>query len=303
MREGFAWAKVRIVASFTTSLTGISTPILLFLVVPVTLMTLSSPVFRQILSTVQKALKSLPENQVLLRLIPEHAINHIEADPSNTNQLESFCVNLYNQILVPVTQSFARAFQPDNTPLIVKAFLQKPIFTIARPVYNKVTYVRGIHASLDVLDRWTLLHAGYKISSCRKWIMVACVDQRGEAWDQRVWLVKSANEQQDGEGEGNAGPTTGTCASGASGIVHIDASRSGIPGVGVSHEEVLALKKVWEFIVGFARRADAEWRIVISKLGVMGETELTGLCLGFQIFYVLFADISFIQHGRVCCLV
>jgi len=66
---------------------------------------------------------------------------------------------------------------------------------------------------------------------------------------------------------------------------------------------VLALKKVWEFIVGFARRADAEWRIVISKLGVMGETELTGLCLGFQIFYVLFADISFIQHGRVCCLV
>jgi len=281
------------IASFTTGLTGISTPILLFLVVPVTLMTLSSPVFRQILSTVQKALKSLPENQVLLRLIPEHAINHIEADPSNTNQLESFCVNLYNQILVAVTQSFARTFQPDNTSLIVKAFLQKPIFTIARPVYNKVTYVRGIHASLDVLDRWTLLHAGYRFSSCGKWVMVACVDQRGEAWDQGVWLVKSANEQQDGDGDGNAGPTTGVCASGASGTVHIDASQgfSGIPGVGVSHEEVLALKKVWEFIVGFARRANVEWRIVISKLGVMGKTELTGLCLRFQIFYVLFTDV------------
>jgi len=115
--------------------------------------------------------------------------------------------------------------------------------------------------------------------------MVACVDQRGEAWDQGVWLVKSANEQQDGDGEGNVGPTTEVCASGLSDIVHIDASQGsrGIPGVGVSHEEVLALKKVWEFIVGFARRADTEWRIVISKLGVMGETELTGLCLRFQI--------------------
>jgi len=167
----------------------------------------------------------------------------------------------------------------------VKAFLQKPIFTIARPVYNKVTYVRGIRAGLDVLDRWTLLHAGYRVSSCGKWVMVACVDQRGEAWDQGVWLVKSTNEQQDGDGEGSVGLTTGVCAGGVSGAVHISASQgfSKIPGVGVNHEEVLVLKKVWEFIVGFARRADAEWRIVISKLGVMSETELTCLCLRFQV--------------------
>lgn len=209
----------------------------------------------------QKALKGLPENRVMVQLIPEHAINYIENDPASTNQLESFCVNLYNRILVPVEQPLARTFSPDNTPIPVKAYLQKPIFTLARPVYNKVTYTRSAHASLDVLDRYTLLHVGYRISGCGKWIIAACADQRGEAWDQAIWLVKS--DQQDGDGEGSAGSAGNVTPASISG--------------GGSHEEAFVVRKVWELVAGFARRADVEWRIVISKLGIMDETELTGL--------------------------
>ncbi|KXN84196.1 Mediator of RNA polymerase II transcription subunit 13 [Leucoagaricus sp. SymC.cos] len=236
----------KLFATFATGLSTVSTPIVLFLVVPITFMSLSSSVFRQILSTMQKALKTLPENRVIVQLIPEHTINHIESDPASTNQLESFCINLYNRILVPVAQPLARIFSPDNTPIPVKSYLQKPIFTLARPIYNKVTYTRSVHASLDVLDRYTLLHVGYRVSSCGKWVMAACVDQRGEAWDQAVWLVKT--DQQDSDGEASAGG---------------------------SHEESFAAKKVWEFVTGFAKRADVEWRIVISKLGIMDEAELT----------------------------
>lgn len=134
-------------------------------------------------------------------------------------------------------------------------YLQKPIFTLARPMYNKVTYTRAAHASLDVLDRWTLLHVAYKVSRCGKWVMAAAVDQRGETWDQAVWLVK--NDQQEGDVEGG-GMSSGSCA---------------------SHEETFAVRKVWEFVAGFARRANVEWRIVITKLGVIDEAERAGCSL------------------------
>ncbi|KAF5363636.1 hypothetical protein D9756_000913 [Leucocoprinus leucothites] len=263
-------------AAFASGLNNVSTPILLFLVVPITLMSLSSTTFRQMLSAIQKSLKSFPENRVTLQLVPEHTINYIENDPGSTNQLESFCINVYNRILVPVHQPLGRIFQPDNTPLDVKAYLQKPIFTLARPVYGKVTYTRSVHASLDVLDRWTLLHVGYRMSRCGRWVVIACCDQRGEVWDQAVWLVKGGGggEQQDGDGEGSSIGTGGAGNSVGSGAGSGASVMAGAAG-GVSQEEMVVVKKVWEFVAAFARRADVEWRIVISKLGVMDEAELT----------------------------
>lgn len=206
----------------------------------------------------QKALRSLPPNRVMVHLIPEHVINYMENDPASTNQLESFCVNLYNRIIVPIDQPLARKFSPDNTPISVKAYLQKPIFTLARPTYNKVTYTRSAPSSLGVLDRYTLLHVGYRISACGKWVTATCVDQRGEAWDQSVWLVK--NDHQDTDGEGSAtgsGVTAGSAPGG--------------------NDEAFVVRKVWDFAAAFASKADVEWRIVISKLGIMEETEFTGI--------------------------
>jgi mediator of RNA polymerase II transcription subunit 13 len=236
--------------SFITNITGSPTPIILFLVVPITLMTLSSTIFRRILSSMQKSLRAHPYSQIIVQLVPEHVINYMENDPASTDQLESFCINLYNRILVSVEQPLARRFSPDNTPITVKALLQKPVFTLARPTYNTVTYTRTAFSSLDVMDRYTLLHVGYRLSACGKWVMAACVDQRGEAWEQAVWLL---NQDVDGEGNGSSAP------------------------IGGSSEEMFVVKKIWDFVAGFAVRADVEWRIVISKLGIMEEAEFTGM--------------------------
>ncbi|KAF9446731.1 hypothetical protein P691DRAFT_761374 [Macrolepiota fuliginosa MF-IS2] len=247
----------KLFATFAMSLSSVPTPVLLFLVVPITFMSLCSPIFRQILSSMQKALRSLPENRVVVQLIPEHTINYMENDPANANQLEAFCVNLYNRILVPVDRPLARAFSPDFLPAPIKAYLQKPLFTLARPAYNKVAYTRSVHTSLDVLDRYTLLHVGYRISACGKWVMAACVDQRGEAWDQAVWLLR--NDHLDPDSEASVGGISSTPISVGGG----------------GHEEAFVVRKVWEVVVGFARKADVEWRIVISKLGTMEQAELT----------------------------
>lgn len=102
--------------------------------------------------------------------------------------------------------------------------------------------------------------------------MAAVVDQRGEAWDQAVWLVK--NDQQEGDVEGTS-TTSSTAAAAAPGGTVTSVSASA--GDGASHEEMFAVRKIWEFVVGFARRANVEWRIVISKLGTMDESELAGL--------------------------
>jgi mediator of RNA polymerase II transcription subunit 13 len=80
--------------------------------------------------------------------------------------------------------------------------------------------------------------------------MAACVDQRGEAWEQAVWLL---NQDMDSEGNGTGAP------------------------IGGGSEDMFVVKRVWDFVAGFAVRADVEWRIVISKLGIMEEAEFTGM--------------------------
>ena len=34
-----------------------------------------------------------------------------------------------------------------------------------------------------------MLHVGYHVTSCGKWILAALIDQRGEAHDLKAWLV------------------------------------------------------------------------------------------------------------------
>jgi hypothetical protein len=41
-----------------------------------------------------------------------------------------------------------------------------------------------------------------------------------------------------------------------------------------SHSDVV--RRVWDFTVEFARKANVEWRIVIAKLGSMDDSELNG---------------------------
>lgn len=117
-------------------------------------------------------------------------------------------------------------------------------FTLARPLHHKVSFVRASHARLDVMDRHTFLHVGYGLSPCGKWILAACVDQRGEAHELGVWLTQSPGE--DGEPE-------------------------------ISRETYM-IKKVWNFAIAFSKKANVEWRLVFARVGHISNGELNGMC-------------------------
>lgn len=150
----------------------------------------------------------------------------------------------------------------------VKKYFQAPMFSLARSLNeNKVSYSGATDPSLDVLDRHTFIHVGYQLSSCGRWILAACTDQRGEAQDLGVWSTQpglQGNKKDDDE----------SCTD-----------------VSVVTDEMYVVGKVWEFAMQFAEKANVEWRIVFAKLGAMGAVELDGelfrLTWAFHCIYVL----------------
>lgn len=237
-------------ASFVASLTPPypTTSTVVFLVLPVSAMSLSSPLLRQILSSATKIFGN--HNWLSLQLIPEqHLFSGLERTPSSHDSaLDQLALSIYNRLLVPVdrlrtSRSLSTTNSDDNPD--IRGYFSAPSFTLARPWYNKVSYVRAAHPSLDVLDRHTLLHVGYHLTSCGRWIIACGVDQRGEMHEVGVWLTRAAGQvEQDGEAE--------------------------------VAEEDYAVKRVWDFGMQLARKANVEWRVVFARLGAMGEKELNG---------------------------
>ncbi|KAF8966396.1 mediator complex subunit 13 C-terminal-domain-containing protein [Flammula alnicola] len=226
-------------ASFIASLAPPQPTLVVFLILPVTVMSLSSPVLRQILSVAKKVRSS----QLFFQFIPEH---HLFCGPEKSSAhdsaLNQLSLSIYNRIPVPVDRLKSRHIRPiDDDKDDTRGYFMDPSFTLARPWYHKVTYVRAAHTSLDVLDRYTLLHVGYHLTACGKWIIAACVDQRGEMYELGVWLTQSPGEHE-GEAE-------------------------------MSDEEY-AVKRVWDFAMEFAKKSNVEWRVVFARFGVMTEKEL-----------------------------
>ncbi|GLB33323.1 putative component of the SRB8-11 complex [Lyophyllum shimeji] len=225
--------------SLVASLPAYQTSLIFFIVTPLSTLTLASPILRQVFSAVKKAAKTYSEAQIHFQFVPEQLIQgHLGNPAADFSDLEVLCYSVYNRILVAVDRSMSRRFFEHGER--VRRYFQEPAITLARPVYPKASFVRSAHASLDVMDRDTFLHVGYQVSQCGKWILAACVDQRGEAHDLGVWMT-----QTPGEGESEEVP-----------------------------KDVFVVKKIWEFAVQFAKKAALEWRIVFARLGVMGEGEL-----------------------------
>lgn len=197
-------------------------------------MSLTSPILRQVFSAVKRAVKTYSEGQIHLQLVPEQVVTgSFDNAVIGNSDLETLCYSVYDRILHPVDRSMSRRFFEHGEQ--TKGYIKEPRFVLARPIYSKVKYMREMPIkSLDVIDRYTLLHVGYQISPCGKWLLAACVDQRAEAHELGVWLM-----QNDG-----------------------------------SEGHTFAVSKVWEFVVQFAKKANVEWRIVIGKLGPMSGTDL-----------------------------
>ncbi|KAG6845845.1 hypothetical protein H0H87_002536 [Tephrocybe sp. NHM501043] len=250
-----------------SSLPDTQSSLIFFIVTPLATMTLSSPTLRHIFSALSKALKTYSEAQLHFQLVPEHLIHSsslsslpapsflssttFSSDPTTPTQ--DLTLSLYNRLLVPVDRTMSRRFFEHGVR--VRRYFQEPAFTIARPLYSKATFVRASHVSLDVMDRGTFVHVGYGYSSCGRWILAACVDERGEAHELGVWAVQGVDDEDDqneNEDEDEDGESEG---------------------------ELGAVKKVWEFAMSFVEKASVEWRVVFSKMGPIGEMELDAISM------------------------
>ncbi|KAJ7252420.1 mediator complex subunit 13 C-terminal-domain-containing protein [Mycena haematopus] len=227
-------------AAFVASLTAPSRSNMVFYVVtPLSTMSLASPLLRQMFSAVKKALQAHEELQSLFQFVPEAlvACGTCSNPASQITDLEAVCYSTYDRMLQPVDRVMSRQFFEHSEP--IRSYFQDPAYALARPLHPTVKYVKRPKAPLDVVDAGTFLHVGYRFSECGKWILCACVDQRGEAHDLAVWLTQTQTQNSDGE---EAEVETFT-------------------------NEEYAVRKVWDFACKFAKRANVAWRIVFSKLG------------------------------------
>ncbi|KAF9074701.1 mediator complex subunit 13 C-terminal-domain-containing protein [Rhodocollybia butyracea] len=241
-------------ASFVAGLSAPKDSFVFFVLTPLSLMTIASETLRLLFLAVKQ---TCAEAQVLFQFIPEPYVLNTAVHPSSPHDFrsESLLDSVYNRILMPVDRAMARKFSIPGKP--VKNFFEFPAFTLARTLTeNKVSYSCSLDASLDVLDRHTFLHVGYQLSSCGKWILAACIDQRGEAHDMAVWSTQP----------------------------YLPVGKKGEVGLetGVISDEMYVVNKVWEFALQFAEKANVEWRIVFAKSGSMNSVELdawmTHLC-------------------------
>lgn len=212
----------------------------LYVILPDANASLDSLAFRQVLSVVKRALRL--EGGALFHLVPDDLVRGCAPDrapPCDT--LDAFTRCLYDRLHEPVKRAAAAHVLSGSGAALLRRFYC-PSFALARPRRTTVSFVREAAVrALDVIDRYTLLHVGYALSACGRWIVAACVNQRGEAHDVHVWL----------------NPALGDAACGTDAQLQV---------VGL----------VWGFALQFARRANVEWRVVVSRLGPMGEVELDG---------------------------
>ena len=154
-------------------------------------MDMRNPLLRQLFASVKRALKTYSEARIEFQFVPEdNIINFVEHSALHERDLLYLCHSVYERILRPVDRWMSRKFLEHGAR--VRSYFQEPVFTIARPIHSKVQFVREASVrSLDVVDRHTLLHVSYQVSPCGKWIMAACVDQRGESHELGLWLTQS----------------------------------------------------------------------------------------------------------------
>ncbi|CCM01039.1 uncharacterized protein FIBRA_03087 [Fibroporia radiculosa] len=213
-----------------------------YVVTPPSMVGLTSTPLRQILSAIKRTMKAHPGHGILFHFVPEAFTTGGLADPRALHGgLELFVHSVYDRILQPVERSMSRILGASGAR--IRSSFHAPAYALTGKIATNsgqgsngghmVTFRLDSHpSSLDVVDRHALLHVGYHVTPCGRWVLAACVDERGEEYELGVWLT----------------PTESV--------------------------ESFVVSQVWSFSRAFAARANVEWRIVVAKLGTMGESEL-----------------------------
>lgn len=177
--------------SFIAGLPDIVSSMVFYIVIPLHAVNLTSQLLRQIFSAIRKAKKTYADASLLFHLIPEPFLNGNMDNPTMRHRgFEVLADAVYDRIPVVATRTTARTLTPDAPRM--QALFQGPAFTLARPLSRKATFrLEARPSSLDVMDRMSILHVGYHWSTCGKWLLAACIDQRGETHELKAWLIPS----------------------------------------------------------------------------------------------------------------
>ncbi|KAF8131078.1 mediator complex subunit 13 C-terminal-domain-containing protein [Boletus edulis] len=176
-------------ASFATDLPPELAGLVFYIAIPDSALTLTSPLLRQITSAMKRLQKVRSEHPITLQLIPEH---HITSHDLGATDFERLCFSVYHRVPQPVDRTMSRRVFDNGKE--IRGFFREPAFTLARPPKPVVHFSLGPARTLDVLDRHTFFHVGYRFSACGKWLLAACVDQRGESYDLGSWLTQDEVE-------------------------------------------------------------------------------------------------------------
>ncbi|EIW82148.1 hypothetical protein CONPUDRAFT_143634 [Coniophora puteana RWD-64-598 SS2] len=179
--------------NFIASIPDPNLDLVFYIALPNAAMSLGSPLMRQVLSALRRAQKTYSEARILFHLVPENFIWSSETSVHHAIDMQNLCYSVYRRVLHPVDRYMSRRLY--ETGERSRAYLQKQPFALAPPARPTLQFTQESSVqTLDVLERHSLLHIGYRISRCGRWLLVAAVDQRGEAYDMGAWLIQDETE-------------------------------------------------------------------------------------------------------------
>lgn len=174
--------------------TSTETAYVLYIVTPPAVIALESPLLRQLFSAVKRCIKTYPDLRVLFHFVPEALPAGALADSRFSNEgLDAFVGVIYDRLLQPVERPVSKqlASQTGST----RAYFQSPAFSLAPALPSRkdagaVSFAFETQpSSLDLVNRHMLFHVGYTITPCKRWLLAASVDGRGDSHDLGAWLL------------------------------------------------------------------------------------------------------------------
>lgn len=174
--------------------TPTETAYVFYIVTPPAVVALESPLLRQLFSAVKRCLKTYPDLRVLFHFVPEALPTGALADSRSSHEgLDAFVGVVYDRLLQPVERPASAQLASHTGP--TRAYFQSPAFSLASPLPSRkdkgaVSFAFETRpSSLDLVNRHMLFHVGYTITPCRRWLLAASVDGRGDTHDFGVWLL------------------------------------------------------------------------------------------------------------------
>ncbi|QRV72298.1 mediator complex subunit 13 carboxy-terminal protein [Ceratobasidium sp. AG-Ba] len=195
---------------------------------------------------------NLTENHqhLIIQLVPCSSVfQHTSAPLDSRKHVENTAVSLYERIPRVVGRRVRRQILPLSCQPYTTVHV--PAFTIGRWLTPRFRFsMDWPDKQRETMDRHMFLHVAYRFSKSRRWLCAACLDERGEAYETKVWRVVGVPDEEEEEADLEEQPS----------------------GRGMRMNKYVNL--VWHFAMRFAKRAGIEWRVAICRMGTMGIEEL-----------------------------